>query len=234
MRGFALALGATLVVAAGCSRPYLEEPSWPPATPLNRSASAAKQPGQPTSLWSSRAPLTRVYRDHRAFAVGDLVTVIVVETAEAQRESSTDLSRKTDVSAGVTSFLGMPTHYGLPNLYRSGGFRPSVGATTENSFQGSGTTKQKDVLRMRVTARVVDVLEDGNLVIEGRRQVQVNRDTQYLYVRGIVRPKDISAENTVSSIALADAQILYGGRGMLASQQRPGWMYRVLDAVWPF
>ncbi|GAB4246637.1 MULTISPECIES: flagellar basal body L-ring protein FlgH [Deferrisoma] len=227
-------LAVALLALGACSRPHLQEPPWPAPTPLNRPAPAARGPQQPTSLWSEDAALTRLYRDHRAFAVGDLVTVIVVETAEASREASTDVSRQTDVSAGVSSFLGMPQHYGLPDLYKSGGFRPSVGASTENSFQGSGATKQKDVLRMRVTARVVDVLEDGNLVIEGRRQVEVNRDTQYLFVRGIVRPKDISADNTVSSIALADAQILYGGDGLIASQQKPGWMYRVLDAVWPF
>ncbi len=230
----ALWIGLLALAAAGCSRPYLEEPPWPAPTPLARAPEAESAPRQSTSLWRDGAPLSRMYRDHRAFAVGDLVTVIVVETSEARRESSTDVSRDTKVSAGVSSFLGMPSHYGLPDLYKSGGFQPSVAATTANGFKGSGATKQKDVLRMRVTARVVNVLDDGNLVIEGRRQVNVNHDTQYLFVRGIVRPRDISAENTVSSVALADAQILYGGRGLIASQQRPGWMYRILDAVWPF
>ncbi len=222
------------VFLGGCSRPYLAEPPWPPPTPLARAPGDGGAPAQPTSLWRESAPLARLYRDHRAFAVGDLVTVIVIESAEATREASTDVSRDTQVSAGVSSFLGMPSHYGLPDLYRSGGFSPTVGAKTSNSFKGSGATKQRDELKMRVTARVVHVLDDGNLVIEGRRQVKVNDDTQYLYVRGIVRPQDISADNTVSSIALADAQILYGGKGLVASQQRPGWMYRILDAVWPF
>lgn len=219
---------------AGCSTPYLEEPPWPPATPVARPAEETRRPHQSTSLWVDSSPLTQVLQDQRARQVGDLVTVLVIESSEASREASTGVSRDTGVSAGVSSFLGMPSHYGLPDLYKSGGFSPEVSASTSNSFQGSGTTKRKDLLRTQVAARVVQVLDDGNLVVEGRRQVKVNEETQYLYVRGIARPTDITPDNTIPSPALADAQILYGGSGLLASQQRPGWMYRILDAVWPF
>jgi flagellar L-ring protein precursor FlgH len=217
-------LAVLIVLLAGCTRPYLEEPPWPAPTPLNRASQPREEAPQSTSLWSNEAPLTHIYSDHRARAVGDLVTVLVIETSEASREASTGVSRDTSVAANVQSFLGSPGPYVDPN----------VAATTSNSFKGAGTTKRKDVLRSSVSARVVDVLADGNLVLEGRRQVKVSEDTQYLFVRGIARPEDISKNNTISSVALADAQILYGGRGLLANQQRPGWMYRILDVVWPF
>ncbi len=230
MRRVAIAL--VLAGLAGCSRSYVKKEPWPEPTPLHyRTADSAYQP---TSLWSDQSPLAGSARDHRAYQVGDLVTVLVVETSEARREAATDVSRSTSVDAGVSAFLGAPTHLGLDKLYGSTGFDPSVKASTSNAFKGKGATNQKDVLKMSVTARVVEVLGDGNLVVEGRRQVKVNNDTQYLYVRGIVRPRDVSANNTIRSTALADAQIQYEGDGLVASQQRPGWMYRVLDAVWPF
>lgn len=216
--------------AAGCSHAHLQEPPWPPPTPIARASVEGVESKQSTSLWSDNSPLTRAFEDNRARYVGDLVTVLVVETSEARREASTGVSRDTSVSAQVNTFLGSDLSTGDPGEF----FEPKVSASTANSFSGSGTTKHKDVLRTQVAARVAQVLEDGNLVIEGRRQVKVHNDTQYLYVRGIARPVDISAENIVVSTALADAQILYGGSGLLANQQRPGWMYRVLDVVWPF
>jgi flagellar L-ring protein precursor FlgH len=178
--------------------------------------------------------LAALYEDQRANAVGDLLTVVVVETSEASREATTDLSRKAAVAADVSAFLGAPTHFGLDRLYGSTGFDPSVKANTANTFKGEGTTTRKDVLRTRVAARVLEVMEDGNLLVEGRRQVKVNEEDQFLFVRGIARPTDISPDNTISSVALAEAQILYGGSGDISSHQRPGWLYRVVNAVWPF
>jgi flagellar L-ring protein precursor FlgH len=194
-----------------------------------RVAASETGPYQSTSLWGDSSPLTRTFDDLRARRVGDLLTVVVVETSEAQREASTGVSRDASVSADVTELLGAAAWW-----ENGRGFEPKVAANTSNSFKGSGSTKHKEVLRLRVAARVVHILEDGNLVVEGRRQVRVHEDTQYLYVRGIARTVDISTDNTITSTALADAQILYQGSGLLANQQRPGWMYRVLDVVWPF
>jgi flagellar L-ring protein precursor FlgH len=171
-----------------------------------------------------------VYDDNRARRVGDLVTVVVLESSEASREASTGVSRDSSVSADIETFLGSDLDTGGPNQF----FQPEVRAGTSNSFQGSGSTKRKDLLRTTVAARVAQVLDDGNLVVEGRREVRVNAETQYLFVRGIARPVDISTNNTITSAALADAQILYGGRGIVSNQQKPGWMYQVLDVVWPF
>lgn len=223
---------ALLVV--GCAGRNLQDPPWPAPTPLAPRTGPAPQAYQATSLWADGAGLTRVYSDRRARDVGDLVTVLVVESSEASREASTGMARDSSVSAGVNAMLGAPTHFGLDKLYGSTGLEPKIEASTGNSFSGSGSTKRKDVLRTRVAARVVNVLEDGNLVLEGRRQVDVNEETQHLFVRGIARPTDITPDNTITSVALADAQILYGGTGVISSQQSPGWLYRIVDAVWPF
>jgi len=223
----ALWLTLATALAAGCATgPHLEEPPWPAPTPLAPVARPAERPLRPTSLWVDASPLTLAYEDRRAREIGDLVTVVVVESSEASREASTDVSRDASVSAEVSNLVGVDL---TPR-----GFEPKLGASTGTGFKGSGSTTRKDLLRTRVAARVVQVLEDGNLVLEGRRQVKVNEETQYLFVRGIARPSDISPANTIASENLADAQVLYGGHGLLSSQQRPGWLYRIADAVWPF
>jgi flagellar L-ring protein precursor FlgH len=229
-----LVLSIVFLASSGCATRRIEEPPWPIATPLTRPAETVGAARQSTSLWSDGASLTAIYDDRRARRVGDLVTVLVVEASEASREASTGVSRDASVDANVGAFLGSPLDFGLPHLYGSTGFQPTVKAETSNSFKGQGTTKRKDVLRTRVAARVVNILEDGNLVIEGRRQVRVNEENQYLFVHGIARPIDISPTNTIASTDLAEAQVLYGGTGLLAAQQKPGWLYRVMDAVWPF
>ena len=232
MRGIH-ALTALGLAVAGCST-HVAVPPWPEPTPVAPAAPVVRPPVQSTSLWADGSPLTGVYNDNRARHVGDVVTVVVLESSEASREASTDLKRDAAVDASVTSVLGSPVTLGLDHLYGSTGFKPEVAAQTSNSFKGEGTTKRKDLLRSRVAARVVSVLDDGNLVIEGRRQVQVNEENQYLFVRGIARPSDIAPDNTITSVALADAHIVYGGKGDLSRQQKPGWLYRAVDAVWPF
>ncbi len=218
-----IAIGIALAAClTACARPYLQEPPWPAPTPMVRVPEVEEGPIQRTSLWVDNSPYTASYGDRRAREVGDLLTVLVVESSEASREASTGVSRDTSVAAGTSSFLG------------SGMLDPDVNASVSNSFKGTGSTRTREALRTRVSARIVDVLDDGNLVVEGRRQVKVNQDTQFLFVRGIARPEDISSDNTITSVALADAQILYGGKGLLANQQRPGWMYRILDVVLPF
>ncbi|MBE0617100.1 MAG: flagellar basal body L-ring protein FlgH [Proteobacteria bacterium] len=222
----ALWFAGLLCLAVGCARPYVQEPPWPAPTPLAPTVRASQRPVQATSLWVDESPLTAAYEDRRARQIGDLVTVEVVESSEASREASTDVSRDSSVAAGIDNLVGVDLNVR--------GFEPKLAASTANSFKGSGATKRKDLLRTRVAARVVQILEDGNLVLEGRRQVRVNEETQYLFVRGIARPTDISPDNTIASAALADAQVLYGGNGLVAAQQKPGWLYRVADAVWPF
>ena len=106
----------------------------------------------------------------------------------------------------------------------------------ESSFnhQGTGTTQRSGALSAYMTARVVDVLANGNLFIQGNREVRVNHENQIITLSGIVRPRDISAENVIQSTYIADAQITYSGTGIVNDRQKPGWLTRVIDKVWPF
>jgi flagellar L-ring protein precursor FlgH len=81
---------------------------------------------------------------------------------------------------------------------------------------------------------VVEVLPNGNLVIRGSREIEVNGETQYIVLEGVVRPVDVASDNTVKSTQIADAKIYYTGRGVLTDKQKPGWLARLLDHIWPF
>jgi flagellar L-ring protein precursor FlgH len=211
------------------------DPPWPATSEPARNRDKVEASHTSTSLWNPNATMTLAYDDHRARRIGDLVTVVVTETSEASREASTDLGRSSSVDVGVDAMLGMPMHMGLPGLYKGGNdFSPNVSASTGNSFSGSGATKRKETLKTRIAARVMEILEDGNMLVEGRRQVEVNDEIQYLYVRGIARPVDISPDNMILSTSLADADIIYSGTGAVSGEQKPGWGYRLLSAVWPF
>lgn len=234
-RIFAIALAGLLLAGCSGSRIASRMPPAPESYKSSRGADAIEPGLKPTSLWRPNAELTRAYDDHRARRIGDLVTVIVSETSEASKQASTSLGRDSSVDVGVDAAFGLPTHLGLADIYSNGGdFSPSVKAGGSNSFKGTGTTSRKESLKTTVACRVMDILPDGNLLVEGRRQVEVNDEVQFLYVRGIARPVDISPNNAISSFALADAEILYDGTGAITSEQKPGWMYRVLSAIWPF
>jgi len=109
-----------------------------------------------------------------------------------------------------------------------------INASASSKFDGSGSTSRRETLTATISAKVVDVLSNGNLRIEGRRNVKVNNEDQIVVVRGTIRPRDITPENTINSIFVADAQISYSGEGIISDRQKPGWLMNVIDKLWPF
>lgn len=192
--------------------------------------------GQPISetgsLWSDSGYQQFLYYDQKAKAVGDLVTVKVVESSQASRTASTSLSRESSVEAGVSALAGLETQVATlrPEL------KPSalLGASTSNSFEGDGSTSRSGSLTAVITAKVVSVLPNRNLVIMGQQEVKINNELQILTIRGVVRPQDIQINNVVLSTYIADAKIEYAGLGVVQEKQKPGWLSRTVDKVWPF
>jgi len=107
-------------------------------------------------------------------------------------------------------------------------------ASLSTAFDGKGSSDRDGHVKAYITAVVEKVLFNGNLYISGQREVRVNNETQYITLSGVVRPKDITSSNEVSSTYVADARITYSGSGPVADKQRPGWLGRVVDYVWPF
>jgi len=190
------------------------------------------------SLWRDTASL---YEDIRARRVNDLLTILVTESTTAVNAASTDASGTSKGAYNVSNLFGATTDFGIQtwplikHAYPNGlKFTPTASGSSISSFAGKGDTARKGTLTATITAKVVEVLPNSNLVIESRKEVIVNNDKQIIVIRGIVQPSDISTANTIISSKVADAQIYLVGDGVLDDKQSQGWLVRALDKVWPF
>ena len=182
------------------------------------------------SIWQTSS--SGLVEDFKARTIGDTVTVVITEQASASKTATTSTNRTTAVHAGIPNLLGLETNMtGIKNWMDLSNL---VNADTSSKYDGSGSTTRKENLNATITARVVDVLANGNLLIEGRRNVKVNNEDQIIVLEGVVRPKDISSENVIFSAQIADARISYSGKGIISDRQRPGWLMNILDYIWPF
>jgi flagellar L-ring protein precursor FlgH len=190
-----------------------------------RTAQAMEAPAgpdyEPGSLWATDRAGS-LFEDTRARRVGDLVMVRVEENASGTKEAETSTERSSDLSTGINAFFTAPVS----------GRNIDVGVT--NSYDGTGSTSRSGQLSALVAAVVTEVLPNGNLVIEGNREIQVNDELQMIRLSGVVRPVDISTANIVLSSRIADAQITYTGVGTIDEKQRPGWFARLFDYLTPF
>lgn len=182
------------------------------------------------SLWSE-GHHQLLYADLKARNVGDIVTINIVERATASKNAETKTGRESGLEAGWS---------GLFELITQGWkiHKTPIGTDQQidfkNSFDGKGETTRSSYMSAYITARVIHVLPNGNLVIRGSRQVKLNNEDQFIFVQGIVRPEDISSNNTVLSTYIAEAVIELTGSGVISDKQRPGWLMRLVDWVWPF
>jgi flagellar L-ring protein precursor FlgH len=186
----------------------------------------------PGSLWPGENARNSLFADNKARYVNDIVTIVVNESSSGQNTASTNTSRDSKTSAGISALLGLDTSITKSNANMGGAI--SIGGSTANSMKGAGDTSRGGRLQARVAARVVRVLDNGLLLIEGRRQLTLNEEDQYIVLTGVIRPEDITADNLIASSSIADAQIVYTGNGVLHDKQRPGWLTRAVDWGWPF
>jgi flagellar L-ring protein precursor FlgH len=192
--------------------------------PVSRTTRATAGTG---SLWPKDDHLF-FYADQKAHRTGDILTVKIVEAAEASNAADTDLSRKSSISARVDNFFTAKKFLGVPltqNLAES---------SSDNSHVGKGTTTREGKVTASITAVVTQVLPNGNLIIKGSRAVGVNHEEQFITLTGIVRQHDIARDNTVLSTQVADAHITMTGAGVVADKQKSGWGTWIFDWLWPF
>lgn len=198
------------------------------------------------SLWNPYNSRAFMFSDNKARNVNDIITVNIMELADASRNATTQLSRKSGMDSNVSEFFGSPLDFGMDNLYGTNTgaataaertrrpFRPELITDSQNDFSGSGRTVRNDRLVATISARVVAVYPNGNMRIAGRREVTINNEKQYITISGIVRQEDVQSNNTVLSSAIADAQISISGKGVISDKQSPGFGHRVFDFIWPF
>jgi len=180
-------------------------------------AERASQPASANSLWRSGA--RAFFIDQRAARVGDILTVQIDIDDSAKTSNSSNATRTTDMSGGVTHLLGLESSLGkiLP-----GGFTPATALETSSTSTnaGAGSINRSEKISLTIAAVVTTVLPNGNLVIQGTQEVRTNAELRQLTVAGIVRPEDISSANTVKHTQIAEARISYGGRGDISLAQR--------------
>ncbi len=186
----------------------------------------------PGAIWRGENDKSMLFSDKKARYLDDIVTIVITEAAQGNNRATTDTSRNASTEASIDTFLGLENSVIGRNANMGG--QISLGGTHANSMKGAGNTSRNTTLVARISARVIRVLDNGNLLIEGRRQVTVNAEDQYLIISGIIRPEDITTENTIASQYIADARIVYTGQGVVNDKMRPGWMTRIVDWVWPF
>lgn len=168
-----------------------------------------------------------LFEDLKAKRQGDLITVILDERTNAAKNASTSASRSTGVDISAPQLLGKTaTLNGNP---------AGIGLTSGSDFSGSGDSSQSNSLFGNITARVVYVEPNGNLHIKGEKQLTLNSGLEIISVKGVVRPTDLTPDNTILSTLIAEADIVYSGKGLIADNNRAGWLTRVFTSVfWPF
>jgi len=165
--------------------------------------------------------------------VGDLITVLIDEQTETRLTADTDTRSDSAMGGKLGAFFGLGKQIQKNNTDNLG---TGIGYESESgqSYGGKGSTSRAGKLLGRLTCRVVEVLPNGNLKVWGYKQVRSNRETQYLVVMGMARPRDIQADNTIQSGLLAEAKIQFNGSGVVGDKQGPGVVHRAMDHAWPF
>lgn len=169
----------------------------------------------------AEGPLYSLYSDKKARKVEDVITVLVLENAHATNDTKTSTDKKQDASVSVSAGAGALR------------FIPGMGAGmgVNQAYDGSGQTSRAGEVKATVSARITRVYENGNLLIDGLKEVSINGEKEVLKVSGIVRPEDIAPDNTVQSSKLAEARIQYSGDGDTSTAAKPGWLARFFNWI---
>lgn len=235
-RPILLFVSLTFVFITGCAGLRTDTAHVPEIKSVQTPKFPYYEPQKPAegSLWSELSQIA-LYSDNRARRIGDIVVVRVEEDPEASLNAKTKADRSSKVGASLKYFGLMKALAAKnKNLPQNPGEEDLIAAAVKTGMSGDGSSNRAGYVRAFVSAVVVKVFPNGNLYINGKREIKVNHETQYIVVAGIIRPQDISTTNEISSIKVADARISYSGVGILADKQRPGWGTRLLDYVWPF
>jgi len=208
---------ATSYDAAMKREPMMIPPSLP----------EVKAEPSPGSIWPGATSNNLIFTDRKARNIGDIVTIVIDEKSEGENNANTETKRTSLTAANITGMYQMNPDRTIMSGYKLGG-------GMDNNHKGEGKTNRDGLLKGRISARVVRVLPNGNLIIEGRRMLTVNSEDQFMVITGLIRPEDVTSDNLIFSQYISDARIVYAGKGVVDDKMRPGWMARVVDWVWPF
>jgi len=175
-----------------------------------------------------------LYEDIKARNVGDMITIVLSEQTNATKSASTSTSKDNNIDVTNPTLLGLP---GVINSTLLSNRPMTLESSLESSksFSGEGDSAQSNQLTGSVTALVTAVLPNGYLRIEGEKNISINQGDEYVRIKGIIRPVDIRSNNSISSTQVANAEISYGGDGVVANSNDMGWLAKMFNSIWwPF
>lgn len=212
-----------LSVGCGIVPPKRGETDYAPASPPVLSPRAQNN----GAIYQAGYDVT-LFEDIKAKRVGDILTILLVEQTDAKKSANTETSRDTEVSIPDPTLFGGTVEIGGRNILNNS-------LSSEHSFEGDGDSSQSNKLDGNITVSVIEVLPNGNLMVQGEKWISINQGDEYIRLQGIVRPIDIRADNTVFSTQVGNILIKYGGTGTLANSNRKGWLAEFFTSVlWPF
>ncbi len=228
---------AAAVFLGGCNGASLQASPMPPMVPPQAYTEPEEAYENPGSLFSE-ARSHYLFDDNRARKVGDIVLVKIVETSKSKSKVDTTSERETTHTLGISAAFGAkkvsPFFMGGGPLAGSVGVDPMLSTSSVSELDATGETKRENFVTATMGARIVQVLPNGIMQVQGAREIKVNEETQYMVVTGLIRQRDIDTDNSVLSTQMADSRIDYYGKGVLADKQKSGWLSRLLDIIWPF
>lgn len=227
-----LVISLLILLSFGCvSNNYLERPDPALVDPVYRVSIEKKKQNEDGSLFRDESYLNSLFSDQRAKKIGDILLVRIVEVSQASEKASTDTSRSSSINAGISNLFGLEVN---PQSRLFSNPSKLIGASGDSKYTGEAETTRSGSLSATLTAKVIDVLPNGNLVIEGRREIYINHEKKEIILSGVIRPRDIASDNSILSTQIADARIIYKGVGIVSEKTKPGWALRLFDLIWPF
>ncbi len=179
-----------------------------------------------------------LFEDYRARRVGDILTVRLEEQTDAEKESETTVSKNNNTSIANPTIFGASPQFSLPSqlpLDNTSNNNLAFGFGSETDFEGEGESEQNNLLSGNISVSVVEVLANGNMIVRGEKVITINQGNEYIRLSGMISPRDIEADNSISSVRIADAQISYVGDGPTQDANVMGWLSRFFaSALMPF
>ena len=211
------------LVLSACATPKRGDVEYAPVKPVSQTGPTqhADSIYQSGSTWY-------LLEDIKPRRVGDMLTVTLQEKTDAKKLADTETKKETDNEIAAATILGAPITASDRELL-------ATKLKSTYDFKGEADSQQSNSLTGSVTVIVVEVLINGNLVVQGEKWVTINQGDEYIRLRGIVRPSDINPNNTISSERVANAQIQYSGEGTIANANEQGWLAKFFNSPWmPF
>jgi len=213
-----------LLLLTGCvsKAPKPDNPYYAPIQPAQM-----QQPKPVNGAIYQAGSSMDLYSDGRAHRVGDIITVVLTERTQSSKSSSTETEKSTEIGVDMPTVLGRDLKvFGNPL---------SASMSSDSSFEGEGSSDMSNSLSGNITVTVHQVLPNGTMLVRGEKWLTLNQGDEYIRISGLVRPQDISADNSVESTRLADARITYSGTGTTHDANVMGWLARFfISPLWPF